>query len=160
MTDSTKPSLPNTKNRPLSPHLQIYKPQITSVLSITHRASGVGLCAGLVLFVAWIWSAAYCPTTFAWLQENRCTWWMCAGLIGWTGAFFFHFLNGIRHLGWDAGSGLSVPAATRSGWIVIVGTVFLTALVWSQATCPVPAAKPTPEIAAEATPAIVEGDKK
>ena len=132
MADSTQPSVPNTKNRPLSPHLQIYKWQITMTLSILHRATGVALAAGLVLLTAWIWSAAYCPESFTWLQEHRTDWWFRLVITGFTASMFFHLLNGIRHLGWDVGSGFTIPATTRSGWIVVVGTVVLTWLV----SCP------------------------
>ena len=152
MADSTQPSVPNTKNRPLSPHLQIYKWQITMTLSILHRATGVGLCAGLVLLTAWIWSAAYCPETFTWLQEHRADWWFRLVITGFTAAMFFHLLNGIRHLGWDTGSGMTNDAVTRSGWIVVVGTAVLTWLV----SCPLYCTVKTDEAASVAPATSIE----
>lgn len=129
---SESPSTPRTKSheRPLSPHLTIYKPQITSVLSITHRLTGVYLSLGLVVFVAWLWTAAYCPESYPRFVEYSSSLWGQLLLMAWTLAFFYHFINGIRHLFWDMGAGLDLPAATRSGWITIVGSLFITAYLW------------------------------
>jgi succinate dehydrogenase / fumarate reductase cytochrome b subunit len=114
-------------NRPTSPHLSIYKPQITSVLSITHRMSGIALYAGALAMVAWLSLAAYAPAHYA-------KWYVCASswggrllLLGWMLAFYFHLANGIRHLFWDMGRGYSLPAANRSGWMVILFTLAATA---------------------------------
>ena len=117
--------------RPLSPHLQIYRLQITSVLSISHRVAGVALSVGTLVLVAWIVvlamgsDAAF--TVFGAALASP------IGLVlmaGWSLALFFHLANGIRHLFWDAGVGLEMPAATRSGWIVVVASVALTAISW------------------------------
>ena len=130
MAENSDITVPNTKNRPLSPHLSIYKPQLTSVLSITHRITGAVLAAGLIALVAWLWALAYCEDAVTWWQTYQQEWWFTAALMGWTLAFFYHLMNGIRHLGWDSGSGFSLAATYRSGWIVVVGTLVLTGLVW------------------------------
>lgn len=119
-----------TVSRPTSPHLTIYKPQISTVLSITHRFTGLALVAGSALIVAWLLIVAYAPELYgdfyavmASIPGQLC-------LIGWTAAFYYHLANGIRHLVWDMGKGLTVPAFTRSGWLVIVFTLALTAATW------------------------------
>lgn len=126
------PTTPRTTmhERPLSPHLTIYKPQITSVLSISHRITGAFLAAGLVVFVAWLWIAAYCPEGYGMFMHYATNCWGQALLAAWSFAFFYHLLNGVRHLFWDMGQGLDLPAATRSGWLVVVGSVVVTASIW------------------------------
>ncbi len=113
--------------RPLSPHLQVYKPQLTSVLSITHRASGVFLSAGAVFVVYWLYALSQGPQAFATAQALAGHW--IGKLIGLALIFsvFFHLLNGIRHLLWDAGWGLELKPAYRSGWAVVVLSVIATA---------------------------------
>ena len=91
--------------RPLSPHLQIYRLQITSVLSIFHRITGVALATGTLLMTAWLVSAATSPDLFYSVQAFIFSWLGTLLLFGWTVALFFHFFNGIRHLVWDAGYG-------------------------------------------------------
>lgn len=117
-------------DRPLSPHLQIYRWQITSVMSILHRLTGVALAAGTLLLVYWLVAAAMGPAEFAAAQA-------CIGsvfgrilLFGWSLALFYHLANGIRHLAWDAGLGFELPAVTRSGWLVLAATLALTAAAW------------------------------
>jgi succinate dehydrogenase / fumarate reductase, cytochrome b subunit len=116
--------------RPLSPHLQVYRPQLTSVLSITHRATGVALAAGTVLLVWWLVAAATGPEQFATVQWFLGTWLGKLMLLGWTFSLFFHLCNGIRHLFWDAGVGFELKAAYRSGWLVVFASIVLTAIVW------------------------------
>lgn len=121
--------------RPLSPHLSVYKlPLTAAIMSITHRITGVALSAGLVLLVAWLWIAAYCPESYESFVSYATSWWGQTFLAGWTLAFFYHLLNGIRHLFWDMGQGLDLPSAHRSGWIVLVGTVFITFFIWCNLT--------------------------
>lgn len=116
--------------RPLSPHLQVYRPQLTSVLSITHRITGVALAAGTILLVSWLWSAAYSSVCFNSING------FLAGILGrimlfgWSFAFYFHLCNGIRHLFWDIGKGFTIPVAYRSGHAVIIATIVLTGLTW------------------------------
>lgn len=116
--------------RPLSPHLQIYRPQLTSFTSIMHRFSGIALAAGSLLLVYWLWAAAYSPDTFACFQNcSKGILWKLM-MVGWTLAFFYHFGNGIRHLFWDMGKGYSIPTATKSGLAVIAFALIMTAGVW------------------------------
>lgn len=126
------PSTPDlyNANRPLSPHLTIYKPQISSMLSISHRITGAFLSAGAVIFVIWLWSAAYHPNCFATLAAAGKTWWGMGLLMAWSFAFFYHFTNGIRHLIWDMGYGFELDAANRSGIITVAGSIIITAFVW------------------------------
>jgi len=105
-------------NNPLSPHLQIYKPQITSVLSISHRISGLFLSLGLICMFGFV--------TLLSLGENYYKIWLCFSnsifgeivLMGWVVALFFHMLNGVRHLFWDYGIGLSLNVAKWTGIVV------------------------------------------
>ena len=98
-----------SRNRPLSPHLQVYKPQLTSVLSITHRISGVALAFGAFLLANWVISATYGADAFALAQGLLGSWFGRLILFGMTLALFFHLGNGIRHLAWDIGKGFEVP---------------------------------------------------
>ena len=117
-------------NRPLSPHLQIYRPQITSVLSILHRLSGVGLGVGTLLLTYWLISVAAGPGPFDFAQGLIRSWVGIVLLIGWTFGLLFHFCNGIRHLFWDAGYGYELDTVYRSGWVVVLTSVLLTAGIW------------------------------
>lgn len=121
--------MPQVK-RPLSPHLGIYKPQITSVLSIMHRITGIALSAGSVVVVVWLCAAAYAPDFYAQLHGILSSLPGRVLLIGWTLAFYYHLSNGIRHLCWDAGYGFSLPAVARSGWASVIFTFMLTAFTW------------------------------
>ena len=119
-----------TGNRPLSPHLQVYRPQITSLLSIVHRLTGVALAAGALLLGYWLTSAAYGPETFAFAQGFLASWFGRLILFGMTFALFYHLLNGIRHLAWDAGWGFEMETLKLTGWLVIAATVVLTLITW------------------------------
>ncbi len=117
--------------RPLSPHLQIYRWYFTMALSILHRISGAVLVVGLVLLSWWLTALARGPEAFAVVRAAIDN--VLGGLVlfGFTLALFYHMLNGIRHLVWDAGLGLDRESAQRSGVLVVVGTVGLTLLVWA-----------------------------
>ena len=117
--------------RPTSPHLQIYRPQLTAVTSILHRITGVILAIGTLALVYWLVAAAMGEESFNTAQAIAGSWIGRLALFGWTLAFFYHLCNGIRHLAWDAGWGFELPAAYRSGWAAIVGTVVLTVLAWT-----------------------------
>ena len=121
----------NTGNRPLSPHLQVYKPQITSVLSILHRITGVGLAVGALALVYWLNAAAYGPEVFERAQSLFASWLGRLLLIGWTWALFYHLCNGIRHLFWDAGYGFELDTAYKSGWATVAGSFLLTGIAWA-----------------------------
>jgi len=116
--------------RPLSPHLQIYRRQLTSVLSILHRFTGIGLAVGLLYLVCWLAAAASGLEAFDRLQSFNGSPIGKLLLLGWSIAFFYHLLNGIRHLAWDAGWGFELPAAYKSGYAVLIGTVALTLAAW------------------------------
>ena len=119
-----------SQGRPLSPHLQIYRWQLTSVLSILHRGTGLALGVGSVLLVAWLIAVAAGPDAYAGAQWFAGSWLGRLLLFGWTAAFFYHLANGVRHLAWDAGLGFELPAVYRTGWAVVVITAVLTLVSW------------------------------
>jgi succinate dehydrogenase / fumarate reductase, cytochrome b subunit len=116
--------------RPLSPHLQIYKPQLTSILSITHRLCGIVLSVGSLFLVWWLVAAASSDAAFAAAQGFWGSWFGILLLVGWTFALFFHLANGIRHLVWDAGFGFALREAYLSGLIVLGASAALTLIAW------------------------------
>jgi succinate dehydrogenase / fumarate reductase cytochrome b subunit len=91
--------------RPLSPHLQIYKPQITMVTSITHRATGIALGVGTLLLAWWLIAVAAGPEAYATVTAFTTSWFGQIILFGFTWSLFYHLCNGIRHLFWDMGQG-------------------------------------------------------
>lgn len=126
--------MPMTESqRPLSPHLTIYRPQWTSVLSIAHRISGMALGVGALLMVVWLLIVANGQgDSYAQLQglASHPLSQVVAGLL--VFALSYHLLNGIRHLLWDAGVGLELESARRSAALTVLGTVLLTALtMWA-----------------------------
>ncbi len=116
--------------RPLSPHLQVYRWQLTSVLSILHRITGVALTVGTILLVWWLVAAANGPESFESVQWFLGSWLGLLLLFGWSIALFYHLCNGIRHLWWDTGRGLDLRSVYASGWAVLAGTAILTILAW------------------------------
>jgi succinate dehydrogenase / fumarate reductase cytochrome b subunit len=112
--------------RPLSPHLQIYKVQLTSMLSISHRATGIALAVGMLALVWWVLAAAIGPEAYDQARGFFGSWFGILLLIGWTFSLFFHLCNGIRHVMWDTGHGLDLPSTYISGWTVIGCGVVLT----------------------------------
>jgi succinate dehydrogenase / fumarate reductase cytochrome b subunit len=127
MTDQT----PVHVKRPLSPHLQVYRPQLTTILSIVHRATGIALSVGTILMTWWLISLAMGPDTFASAQQFLRSTLGLILLAGWTWSLFYHLANGIRHLAWDAGLGFSLESTYVSGWIVVVASFVLTGLAWA-----------------------------
>jgi succinate dehydrogenase / fumarate reductase cytochrome b subunit len=119
-----------TFERPLSPHLQIYKPQLTSVLSITHRGTGVFLTLGALFLSCWLLSIANGPEAYTALQAYITAWYGQVILFAWVFSLYYHLCNGIRHLCWDAGLGLEIRATYISGYTVIAASVLLTLLTW------------------------------
>lgn len=118
------------QERPLSPHLQIYRPQLTSVLSISHRITGVLLSAGLVPLVVWVLALGSGADTFASVQSLYSHPAAIMFWVAWTFALFYHMCNGVRHLLWDAGYLLDIKSAYASGYTVVVLAIVLTALSW------------------------------
>ena len=117
--------------RPLSPHLQIYRPQITSVLSISHRFSGAVLTAGLLLLVYWLAALASGEAAYGAALGILGAWPVRVLLFLATLAFFYHLCNGIRHLWWDSGRGFEIPQIYASGWTVLIVSIVLTLATWA-----------------------------
>ncbi|MFC3228261.1 succinate dehydrogenase, cytochrome b556 subunit [Marinibaculum pumilum] len=116
--------------RPISPHLQIYKPQITSVMSALHRLTGIALGVGTLLLTWWLIALAAGPDSFEVVQDFIGSVLGIIILIGFSWALFYHLCNGIRHLFWDMGRGFELSQVTTSGWTVVIGSVVLTVLAW------------------------------
>jgi len=116
--------------RPLSPHLQVYRWQLTSVMSILHRMTGVALAVGTLLLVYWLIATAAGPSAFATAQDFLGSILGRVLLFGWTVALFYHLCNGIRHLFWDAGRGFELRSAYASGWAVVIVTAVLSVIAW------------------------------
>ncbi len=112
--------------RPLSPHLQVYRPQITSVLSIFHRMTGLALSVGVVVLVYWLVTLASGPVAYQQAASILATSWLKFCYVGWCFCFFYHFANGIRHLVWDIGIGYEPSQINASGWLVLVVSVVAT----------------------------------
>ena len=116
--------------RPLSPHLSIYRWPITMTLSILHRTTGVAMSVGLVLLALWLISAAAGAEEYAEFSSLMSTLPGRLLLIGWSFAFFYHLANGIRHLVWDTGRGFEKHQANASAWFVIILAVIVTIVFW------------------------------
>ena len=119
-----------TRERPLSPHLQVYRWQVQMVTSILHRATGIVLAVGMIGLVWGLLALAAGPERWAAFTA-------CAGspfgklvLFGFSWALAYHLINGIRHLVQDAGHGYAIPEFVRSSWLSIIGSFVLVALAW------------------------------
>ena len=121
------------RERPLSPHIQIYRPQLTSVLSITHRATGIALVVGTLVLVYWLLSVASGAEAHASAQDLLGSWLGRIVLLGFSFSLFFHLCNGIRHLFWDVGLGFELKTAYASGNAVIVVSIAMTLAAWGLA---------------------------
>jgi succinate dehydrogenase / fumarate reductase cytochrome b subunit len=129
MRNNEHPNGPRS-TRPLSPHLQIYKPQLTSMLSIGHRLTGIILSFGFVILVAWLMALASGPANYEMFAD-------CAKsipgqivLIGLSLAFFYHLCMGIRHLLWDSGHFLDLPDVYKTGRLAVGTALALTVILW------------------------------
>jgi succinate dehydrogenase / fumarate reductase cytochrome b subunit len=121
----------STVRRPLSPHLQVYDMmQLTSAMSIAGRITGVVWSAGLALLVWWLVATAAGPKAYDTVTWFLTSWLGLLGLFGLTAAAWYHTLNGVRHLAWDAGYGYDLPATYKSGRMVLIGTAVTTVLTW------------------------------
>lgn len=116
------------RQRPLSPHLQVYRPQITSVLSITHRFTGIALTFGALVFTYWLTAATYGESSFAAAQALLGSWFGQLVLWGVLFALYYHLANGIRHLVWDSGKGFELPTLRKTGMAVVIFAVAMTVL--------------------------------
>ena len=121
------------ENRPLSPHVGIYRWQITNTLSILHRLTGVGLTLGLIPFALWLWGAAYSPALFEWMQMAFASILGKIALFGWTVSFYYHLGNGVRHLNWDMGRGFKLDEVLASGRVAIAFAIFMSIFTWAVA---------------------------
>jgi len=122
----------NRGNRPLSPHLTIYRPQMTSISSIFVRITGNALLAATLLLIAWLLAASTSAAAFAWVQYVITSWFGDLVFILSLWALWYHTLGGLRHLIWDTGRGLELKTAERMGWMMIIGSLLFTALtvIW------------------------------
>lgn len=116
----------NRGNRPLSPHMTIYRPQVTSVFSILHRITGVAMTLGAVLVVWWFLAAATSPEYFETVDGLMTSWIGGLILIGSVWALWFHFCNGIRHLVWDLGMGMEIDDVAQTAWLTLAVSIILT----------------------------------
>lgn len=124
------PEAKKTFERPLSPHLQVYRLPMTALMSISHRATGFALAVGTIM-LTWMLIAAACGpeayqtfTGFAGSPVGKVL------LFGWAFSLFYHMANGVRHLIWDTGALLTLPGAYRAGCAVLAFTVIATVLFW------------------------------
>ncbi|WCE03542.1 succinate dehydrogenase, cytochrome b556 subunit [Pseudoxanthomonas sp. JBR18] len=119
-----------TRQRPLSPHLQVYRWQIQMATSILHRATGIILALGALLIATALVTLATGPDAWNWISTQAGTWYGLVFLFLWTWAFTYHLLNGIRHLAQDGGLGFAVSAFVRNGWLVSLGSLVVAVLIW------------------------------
>ena len=122
-----------SKDRPLSPHLQIYRLPLTALLSITHRMTGAFLGLGALLLIYLLVSAAAGPQAYGQAHALVASGLGQLLLFLWTYALFFHFCNGIRHLFWDAGYGFELETVEKTAYGVVVASFILTLAVWGVA---------------------------
>lgn len=122
-------SSPTRYTRPLSPFL-LYRWQYTMALSFLHRATGCALAVGLLLLVYWLLAAASGPDAYARAQTVFAHPLIRLAVIAFSFSFFYHLMNGVRHLVWDAGHGFEKKTARASGWIAFLGAIVLTAFFW------------------------------
>ena len=115
-------------NRPLSPHLSVYRPQISMVSSILTRITGISLLVGGLLVIWWFLAAATSPEAFALADGILTSWLGDLVMLGSLWALWYHSLTGLRHLYWDTGRGLDLPTAKMLGWVAVFGSFILTAL--------------------------------
>ena len=118
------------RERPLSPHLSVFRPLITMVMSIVHRITGAGLYFGMLFLAWWLVAAASGPDALATANAFFGSFLGRLILLGFTWALIHHMLGGIRHLVWDAGYGFDKETASRSAWASLAGSVSLTLIVW------------------------------
>ena len=120
----------STVKRPLSPHLQIYRPMLTMMMSIMHRITGVALFFGSILFVWWLSAAAHSDSYFSLVQGFFASWFGRLVLFGFTWALIHHMLGGLRHFLWDVGKGFELKTVENLARLNLIGSVVLTVLLW------------------------------
>jgi len=117
--------------RPLSPHLQIYRPAISMVMSIFHRLTGTALYIGMLMLAWWLIAAASGPGYYAVAMDWIGSVLGYLVLLGLSWAVFHHTLGGLRHFLWDTGRGFEIPTVLRLSWATLIGSLTLTALFWA-----------------------------
>ena len=120
-------------SRPLSPHLQVYRPMLTMMMSIMHRITGVALFSGAILFVWWLAAAAWSDAAFDITQAFFGHWFGKLVIFGFSWALIHHMLGGIRHLIWDTGKGYELPTVETMARLNLAGSIILTLLLWAAA---------------------------
>jgi len=121
----------HAENRPLSPHLQVYRPAISMVMSIFHRLTGSALYIGMLMLAWWLIAAASGPEYYAVAMDWIGSVLGYLVLIGLSWAVFHHALGGLRHFLWDTGRGFEIPTVLRLSWATLIGSLSLTALFWA-----------------------------
>ena len=124
---------PSPANRPLSPHLQVYRLQSNMLMSIAHRITGALLYAGSALLAWWLIAAAFSPEQFALVNAVLGSWLGRLVLVGFTWALLHHLLGGIRHLIWDTGHGFELKTINLLSWGTLILSLVLTGVVWAVA---------------------------
>ena len=117
-------------DRPLSPHLFIYKPMLTMLMSIVHRITGAALYGGTLLLAWWLLAAATGPNAYAGIGSFMSSWFGRVILFGYTWALMHHMLGGIRHLIWDSGRGFGPSEREWLAIATLVGSISLTVIIW------------------------------
>ena len=120
----------NKTNRPLSPHLSIYRWPITMILSILHRFTGVTLSVGLIILMIWLVALSTGTAAYEYIATLMQTVVGRLLLVSFSFMFFFHLCNGVRHLFWDVGKGFDIHHANISAWLVVLTTIILTLGLW------------------------------
>lgn len=120
-------------NRPLSPHLQVYRLPLAANLSILHRATGVFLSLGSAFLAVWLIALATDAETYASVDAVLKSWVGKLALFAWSYALMYHLCNGVRHLVWDTGRALTIEGVNTSGYIMLAASFALTAAVWAVA---------------------------
>ncbi|MGE0409068.1 MAG: succinate dehydrogenase, cytochrome b556 subunit [Amphiplicatus sp.] len=117
------------RERPLSPHLQVYRPKMTMAMSIMHRITGAALYVGALLLAWWLIAASNGPAAYSTFQAFAHSFAGNVILIGYLWALIHHMIGGLRHFVWDAGKGFDLPTATAMAYANLIVPVILTALI-------------------------------
>lgn len=120
-----------TRERPLSPHLQVYRWQIQMATSILHRATGIVLSVGALIIAAALLVLMLGPASWNCFRGMAGAWYGQVFLFAWSWAFAYHLCNGLRHIVQDFGHGFSIPAFVRSSWMSVIGSLVIVALIWA-----------------------------
>lgn len=131
MSQSPATQAPIRRERPLSPHLTVYRWPITMTVSIVHRITGGALYVGTLLVAWWLLAAATSEQQFSFIDGIVGSWFGRLVLFGYTWAIFQHLLGGVRHLIWDTGIGLEKHTASRLAWLTVIASVVLTLALWA-----------------------------